>query len=132
MCGPPSVRQDVRLPAAGSPDRAPPRAARRYRAVAGLALRALRLDQHLGVVQQLQGLPEASWVCDEEAAAEVRPGRRGGRACAGWPCGAGPALARGAVGAAARARKSRAGGRAPGAGQRCGAQRGRPAARAAA
>ncbi|KAK9837523.1 hypothetical protein WJX81_008555 [Elliptochloris bilobata] len=43
----------------------------RYRAAAGLALRALRLDQHLGVVQQLQALPEGHWVCDEEAAAEV-------------------------------------------------------------
>ncbi len=44
----------------------------RYRAAAGLALRALRLDQLLGVVQQLQALPEGHWVCDEEAAAEAR------------------------------------------------------------
>ncbi len=66
---------------------------RRYRAVAGLALRALRLDQHLGVVQQLQGLPEASWVCDEEAAAEVRRAR--GLAAGGQAASRGALLARG-------------------------------------
>lgn len=44
---------------------------RRYRALAGHALRALRLDLMLTVLHHLQELPGNRWACQEEDAVEV-------------------------------------------------------------